>query len=186
MVIAVFFSSCAINKLVLIFLFQTHHQSCKQKLDSCWKSTGFPSSYKSQMTVVKWNEPRSRGRNICITVQALPFANWMNDQQFFWPVKWVSNIAAVCLTFWLFLIDNVHKHSLKMLQYANEKYWSSVLEMNFFFFRLFRAAPAAYGGSQARSWTGAVAAGLRHSHSNTGSNPHLQLTPQLMAIPPDP
>ena len=34
---------------------------------------------------------------------------------------------------------------------------------------LFGAAPAAYGGSQARDRIGAVAAGLHHSHSNTGS-----------------
>ena len=39
---------------------------------------------------------------------------------------------------------------------------------NFYFvFCLFRAAPAAYGGSQARSLFGAVAAGLPHSYSNT-------------------
>ena len=36
----------------------------------------------------------------------------------------------------------------------------------FFFFGLFRAIPTAYGGSQARGQIEAVAAGLRHSHSN--------------------
>ena len=35
-----------------------------------------------------------------------------------------------------------------------------------FFFFLFRAAPAAYGGFQARSLFGAAAAGLHHSHSS--------------------
>ena len=45
------------------------------------------------------------------------------------------------------------------------------------------AAPAAYGGSQARGLIGAVAAGLRHSHSDAGTEPHLQLTPQLTATP---
>jgi len=45
------------------------------------------------------------------------------------------------------------------------------------------AAPAAYGGSQARGGIGAVATGLRQSHSNSGSEPHLQPTPQLMATP---
>ena len=34
---------------------------------------------------------------------------------------------------------------------------------------LFRAAPMAYGGSQARGQIGAVAAGLHHSDSNAGS-----------------
>ena len=40
-------------------------------------------------------------------------------------------------------------------------------------FLSFRATPVAYGGSQARSQIGAVAAGLHHSHSNVGSEPHL-------------
>ena len=39
-----------------------------------------------------------------------------------------------------------------------------------------------YGGSQARGLIGAVAAGLRQSHSNEGSEPCLQPTPQLMAM----
>ena len=49
---------------------------------------------------------------------------------------------------------------------------------------LFKAAPMAYGGSQARGLIGAVAASLRHSHShsNTGSEPHLRPTPQLTAM----
>ena len=45
------------------------------------------------------------------------------------------------------------------------------------------AAPTAYGGSQARGLTGAVATGLRQSHSNAGSELRLRPTPQLMAMP---
>ena len=45
------------------------------------------------------------------------------------------------------------------------------------------AAPAAYGGSQARGRIGAVATGLHQSHSNAGSEPCLQPTPQLTATP---
>ena len=52
-----------------------------------------------------------------------------------------------------------------------------------FSFLLFRAAPAAYGGSQARGPIGTTAAGLHHSHRNMGSKPRLQPTPQLMATP---
>ena len=44
-----------------------------------------------------------------------------------------------------------------------------------------RAAPAAYGGSQARGHIQAVSAGLHHSHSNTKSEPCLRPAPQLMA-----
>ena len=50
-------------------------------------------------------------------------------------------------------------------------------------FAFSRATPAAYGGSQARGLIGAVAAGLRQSHSNSESKPCLQTTPQLMAMP---
>ena len=39
----------------------------------------------------------------------------------------------------------------------------------------------AFGGSQARDPIGPVAAGLHHSHGNSGSKPRLQSTPQLMA-----
>ena len=40
-------------------------------------------------------------------------------------------------------------------------------------FLLFRAAPLAYGGSQTRGQIGAVATGLHHSQSNTGSESNL-------------
>ena len=57
-----------------------------------------------------------------------------------------------------------------------------LLKLTFFFFLLFRAAPAAYGGSQARGLMGVAAASLHHSHSNAGSEPHLEPTPQLTAV----
>ena len=52
----------------------------------------------------------------------------------------------------------------------------------YFYFLLFRAVPVAYGSSQGRGQIGAIAAGLHHSHSNVGSEPHLQPTPQLTAM----
>ena len=51
--------------------------------------------------------------------------------------------------------------------------------LTLFIFAFSRAAPAAYGGSQARGLIRAVATGLRQSHSNMGSEPRLQPTPQL-------
>ena len=51
----------------------------------------------------------------------------------------------------------------------------------FFFFLLLMATPVAYGSSQARSQIGVAAASLHYSHSNAGSELHLQPTPQLMA-----
>ena len=55
-----------------------------------------------------------------------------------------------------------------------------------FFFCLFAiswATPVACGGSQARGLMGAIAASLSQSHSNAGSEPRLQPTPQLTATP---
>ena len=56
----------------------------------------------------------------------------------------------------------------------------------FFFFGLFAiswATLVAYGSSQARGQIGAIAAGLRQSHINAGSEPRLQPTLQLTATP---
>ena len=45
-----------------------------------------------------------------------------------------------------------------------EQGWvGEIQSLNFFFFLSFRAAPMAYGGSQARGRIGAVAGGLHHS-----------------------
>ena len=63
-------------------------------------------------------------------------------------------------------------------------YPTSVPQLNFFvIFVLFRAAPMVYGGSQARGPIGAVVASLHQSHSNARSEPLLQPTPQLTAMP---
>ena len=52
-----------------------------------------------------------------------------------------------------------------------------------FVFYIFRPAPMACGGSQARGWIRAVAASLCHSHSNERSEPHVRTTPEFMAMP---
>ena len=57
------------------------------------------------------------------------------------------------------------------------------MQKNYYYYQLiiyfFRAVPVAYGSSQARGQIETAAAGLQHSHSNTGSKSHLQLTLQL-------
>ena len=64
-------------------------------------------------------------------------------------------------------------------------YLNLSLISHFFFFCLFafffRATPAAY--SQARGLIRAIATGLHQSHSNAGSELHLQSTPELLATP---
>ena len=65
-------------------------------------------------------------------------------------------------------------------------WWQMCASYLFIYLGLFassRATLTAYGGSQARGPIRAVAASLCHSHSNMGSEPHLQPTPQLTATP---
>ena len=57
-----------------------------------------------------------------------------------------------------------------------------VLQFFFHFFVLFTTTLAAYGSSRARGGIGAVAAGLHHSHCDTGSESHLLPTWQLKAM----
>ena len=74
------------------------------------------------------------------------------------------------LTFMLFYISfSKECHYEHSSTFAQEVYLRIFSGAEFFFFLLFRATPLAYGSSQARSLTGATAAGLHHSHSNTRS-----------------
>ena len=54
-------------------------------------------------------------------------------------------------------------------------------DLLFYLFFLFMAIPAAYGSSQARGQIRVAAASLHHSYSNTGFEPHLGITSQLVA-----
>ena len=69
---------------------------------------------------------------------------------------------------------------------AQLAHWMIHKSLNFLLFLFlftFRAAPTAYGSSQAKGRIRAVAAGLCHSHSNTRSELCPQPTPQLTAMP---
>ena len=61
--------------------------------------------------------------------------------------------------------------SLPLIYAALPGYLSDIFIYLFVF--LFRAAPTAYGDSQASGPIRAAAASLPHSHSNAGSEPHL-------------
>ena len=52
----------------------------------------------------------------------------------------------------------------------------------YYYYFAFQGCTSAYGRSQARGRIGVAAASLHHSHSNAGSEPSLQLTPQLTAM----
>ena len=54
--------------------------------------------------------------------------------------------------------------------------YSARFTLNFYFISHFGATPMTYESSQVRARIGAIAAGLCHSHSNTGSEPYLTYT----------
>ena len=85
-------------------------------------------------------------------------------------LKFHSSLFCFCC--WEFVNKNVV--SFKVIQF---------FKILFHFILLFMATPTAYRDSQARGRIGATAAGLRYSHSNLGSEPHLWPTPQLTATP---
>ena len=68
---------------------------------------------------------------------------------------------------------------MKLLSVFNE---NSNLDNFFCLFAFSRAAPTAYGGSQARSPIRAVATGPTPEPHNSGSEPRLQTTQQLTAM----
>ena len=77
-------------------------------------------------------------------------------------------------------VQMANEYEILNIKYYRNSGWkdSSLFKI---FFCLFRVEPVAYGRSQARGQIGAAAASLRQSHSNVGSEPRLQPTPQLMA-----
>jgi len=114
------------------------------------------------------------------------------------------SLLSLCLweSAWIILSESVQLELLmrsSQVNIPNLKLWNnySIIDSHCFFilfififfifyfcpFAISWAAPAAYGGSQARGRTGAAATSLRQSHSNAGSEPHLQPTPQLTATP---
>ena len=112
------------------------------------------------------------------------FVSWMYDVEWFglcWTI--FVNLGWIPLGrgIWSFLCA-VELSWLKLCWEFLLLHSSKILAYNFLFYCLFRAAPAAYGSSQARGQIGAVAIDLRHSHSNARSEPHLQPTWKLTAM----
>ena len=87
------------------------------------------------------------------------------------------------------LLQNRIEYTYKRLRKKSESSELPQASSSFFFFCLFvflpfpGPLPMAYGGSQVRGRIGAIAAGLRQSHGNSGSELRLQPTPQLTAMP---
>ena len=95
-----------------------------------------------------------------------------------------SLIKNLCMNECITQVEEMTLSIKKKINMHNPISWR---ELKFlFFFGLFAiswAVPMAYGGSQVRGQIGAEATGLCQSHGNSGSELHLQPTPQLMAMP---
>ena len=105
-------------------------------------------------------------------------------------VAWASSYSSdstPCLgiSIWCRCGAKKTKKKKKMMVRWKTAYFLASFNILFFFFLMlfFRATPAAYGDSQASGWIGAIATGLCHNHSNTGSELCLWPIPQLMATP---
>ena len=72
------------------------------------------------------------------------------------------------------------KHPLK--HFSNNSISNKLTSRKLLLFCFLRATPEAYESSQVRGPTGMAPASLHHSHSNTGSEQHLQPTPQFTAV----
>ena len=104
-----------------------------------------------------------------------------NQENFTLEIFKCGRVWTESLVFFQRELSVAYLHGGEMSLYLTYKYHLTCISSSFLG-GLFRATPAAYEGSQARGPTGAVAASLRHSHSNMGSELHLPPTPQLTAM----
>ena len=135
------------------------------------------------------------------SLQLVPFGENQSASSLYWPVQQVI-IKVIHPTF-LFNLEmswgpfgrcsscpGWAQRELSLDWPDDQSWWHvrvtynpAFLLFSFLFIYFFRAAHAAYGGSQARGLIRATAAGLHQSHSNVGFEPHMWPTPQLMGMP---
>ena len=109
----------------------------------------------------------------------------LTNPGFHWPVGMFSPILCLSKSKASFRISSYSTFLERLVPNSLPFPFSELLLpflLFFFFFDISWAAPVAYGGSQARGRIGAVTTGLHQSHSNKGSEPRLQPTPQLTAM----
>ena len=124
-------------------------------------------------------------QSLVVRVHTIPgYPTLTSTALHFWNTGQLDTLQGsfhLCMTDFLLPPDT--DPSLSILLQVNLKPCLGFIIIIFCLFAISWVASAAYGGSQARGRIGAVATGLYHNHSNTGSEPHLQPIPQLTAMP---
>ena len=120
----------------------------------------------------------------------------IQSHEFSFLVNYMQKGCYFFFPFYLNVQMNYPHHYLSSISFYSQKKGNEILAMESpgdslkllpfcccccCLFAFSKAAPEAYGGSQARDCIGAVATSLCQGHSNTGSKPRLQPTPQLTA-----
>ena len=109
------------------------------------------------------------GRDSIESVDALGQYHHFNSSSNVWA-WFIFSFIYIFSLFQQESLFSIYRSFTSLVKYIPGHFILFVVIVNrIFFFGLFRAAPAAYGGSQARRLIGAVAADLHHSHSNVGS-----------------
>ena len=157
--------------MCVFYIYSKYHLTCSRVTWSYWLPAASPAS--RNMTncpkgLIMWPQVACLSRQY----NAWPNNNDSNKDSIGAPV------ADSCYS-WIFVMG-CHTLFRRKLSTVFRGFFLFFL---FFFFLsfFFYATPVAYGESQARGRIRAIATGLHHSHSNSGSKPRLQPTPQLMA-----
>ena len=130
----------------------------------------------------------SKSTFLCVALPAILGGDWLWPGEAAWGVSYCHLLISLLITL---AVDEESGGNPVLCQgcwnFVPAElvlfFFSSLFFFVFCFFCLFRAAPTAYGGSQARGPIRAVAASLCQSHNNARSKSCLQPMPQLIKIP---